>query len=381
MNLQQSEVKRLFEEEQFSVYRISRLLNLTQSRVREALKESGVEYEKIFNDTDEMKEVIRLFQEGKTFREIESIIGKTYTYIRCSLIERGYTETKTPDASPEIIEQIIKLYNEGNSSSKVAKLLGVSSTTVKKFVPKEDKKKKAFYNTYSCNYQFFENIDTESKAYFLGLFYADGYNNQSSKAIRLGFAKKDKELLDKFLIAIESNHPIKIRERNIGNVQTFYYTDISSLILSNDLAKHGCVQAKTHLLDKMPDLPEELYRHFIRGYFDGDGSVYYTKSGDFDKLTLSWTGNKPFLENIQAYLIKELGVSKTSIYITHPDRGNQIGDLRYSNGAATKIHEWMYTDCQYYSERKKLIPVVKAQEEKEYIDDVLKDLSIFSKII
>lgn len=365
MNLQQLEIKRLFEEEQFSVYRISKLLNLTQSRVRESLRESGVEYEKIFNDTDEMKEIIRLFQEGKTFREIESIIGKTYTYIRCSLIERGYTETKTPDASPEVIEQIIKLYNEGNSSSKVAKLLGVSSTTVKKFVPKKDKKVKSFYNIYSCNYQFFENIDNESKAYFLGLFYADGYNNQSNKTIRLGFAKKDKELLDKFLVAIESNHPTKIRERNTGNAQTFYYADICSPILSDDLAKYGCIQAKTHVLSQIPDLPEELYRHFIRGYFDGDGSVWYSKVGQTqDKINLSFTGNKPFLLEVQQILIHNLGVGNPNIYIRHKERNNEIGDLRYAYEPARKILEWMYLDCQYYSERKKEISFRQMFEEE-----------------
>jgi len=361
MNLQQFEIKRLFEEEGLSVYKICKLLGLAQSRVKKTLRESGVEYEKIFNDTEEIKEFILLFQEGKTFREIESITGKTYTYIRCSLIERGYTETKTPDASPEVIEEIIRLYGEGNSSSKVAKLLGISATTVKKFVPKEIKKKKAFYNTYSCNYQFFDSIDNEINAYFLGLFYADGYNNQKTKTIRLGFAEGDKELLSKFLMAIESNHPIKVRERNIGKAQTFYYSDLCSAILSDDLAKHGCVVAKTHVLDKMPEMSEELYRHFIRGYFDGDGSVYYTQSGNVDKITLSWTGNKPFLEDVQAYLIKELEVSKTAIYISHPDRNNLIGDLRYSNGTATKIHNWMYSDCQYYSERKKMIPVLRPQ--------------------
>lgn len=363
MNLQQLEMKRLFEEEQFSITKIGNLLGITQSRVRQGLRESGVEYERIFNDSDEMKDIIQMFQEGKTFRQIESITGKTYTYIRMSLIERGYTETKSPDASPEVIEEIIRLYNEGNSSSKVAKLLGISSTTVKKFVPKEIKKKKSFYNTYNCNYQFFENIDNEIKAYFLGLFYADGYNNQGIGVITLGFAEKDKELLDKFLIAIESNHKVTTRERE-GNSQTFYSADISSRILSDDLAKQGCVQAKTHLLEKMPELPEELYRHFIRGYFDGDGSVWYSLvENQADKINISFTGNKPFLLDVQAFIVKELQVGSPSIYIRHKERNNEIGDLRYASLQARKILEWMYSDCQYYSERKKEISLRQKFEE------------------
>lgn len=363
MNLQQFEIKRLFEEEQLSVYRISKLLEVTQSRVRQSLRESGVDYNLVFNDSDEMKEIIRLFQEGKTFRKIESVTGKTYTYIRVGLIERGYTETKTPDASPEVIEEIIRLYGEGNSSSKVAKLLGVSTTTVKKFVPQEIKKKKAFYNTYSCNYQFFDNIDDETKAYFLGLFYADGYNNQKGGVVTLGFAEKDKELLDKFLIAIESNHKVNVRERE-GKSQTFYSVDITSRILSNSLAKQGCMQAKTHLLESIPEMEESLVRHFIRGYFDGDGSVWYSLTEASDKINISFTGNKPFLEDVQNHLIEKLGLGKPNIYIRHKTRNNSIGDLRYACIQARKVLDWMYNDCQYYSERKKEISLKQKFEEQ-----------------
>lgn len=364
MNLQQFEIKRLFEEERLPIYKIGKLLEITQSRVRQALRESGIDYNLIFNDSDEIKEIIRLFQEGKSFREIESITGKTYTHVRMSLIERGYTETKTPDTSPEMIDEIIKLYNEGNSSSKVGKLLGISSTTVKRFIPKELKKSKSFYNAYSCNYQFFENIDNEVKAYFLGLMYADGCNNETKKCLQLGFAEKDKELLYKFMEAIESNHRIDVRKKRGGNSQEFYRVTISSPILSEHLTKHGCVSAKTHVLEKMPILSDELYRHFIRGYFDGDGSVWYSLTEASDKINISFTGNKPFLEDVQNHLIEKLGIGKPSIYIRHKTRNNSIGDLRYACTQARKVLEWMYNDCQYYSERKKEISLKQKFEEQ-----------------
>lgn len=363
----------------YSLRQIIKEFSVSMSTVKKELHKAGVPYETLFTDTPCILQAIELYKEGFNFSDIAREIGKTPTYVRNILTERGFAETRFPNVTEEQKQEIVTLYEQGLSSDKIANLVGLSRTTVKDHLPKDKIKKKSFYNTYSCNYQFFENIDNESKAYFLGLFYADGYNDQKHKYIRLGFAEKDNELLCKFQKAIQSTHKVQVRLEK-GNSQKFYSLTINSPILSDDLAKQGCVQAKTHLLDKMPELPEELYRHFIRGYFDGDGSVYYTKSGDFDRLSLSWTGNKPFLEDVQAYLIKELGVSKTSIYIAHPDRDNQIGDLRYSNGTATKIHEWMYSNCQYYSERKKLIPVVKAQEDKEYINDVLKDLSIFSKI-
>ena len=347
-------------------------------KVKKLLKEAGVYGTAPEKLSSFHNEIVKLCNEGINYQEIAKQIGTSRWKVVEYCKKNGLYERTKVEPTPELNEEILRLYEEGVSSSKIAKQVGVSKWYVLQLIPQEEKKTKAFYNTYSCNYQFFENIDNEVKAYFLGLFYADGYNNQKIATLSLGFAEKDKELLEKFLIAIESDHKIVSRKRE-ENAQTFYSTDISSRILSDDLARHGCIQAKTHVLEKMPILPDGLYRHFIRGYFDGDGSVYYTQSGNTDKITLSWTGNKPFLEDVQAYLIKELEVSKTAIYISHPDRNNLIGDLRYSNGTATKIHNWMYSDCQYYSERKKMIPVLRPQvlEEKaqEYARSVMDEFT------
>lgn len=355
-----------------SLRRIMKEFSVSMSTVKKELYREGVPYEKLFTDSPWILEAIELHKEGLNFSDIARKVSKTATLVRNVLIERGFAETRFPNVTKDQKQEIMILYDQGLSSDKIAKQLGLSRTTVKDHIPDYMIREKAFYNTYSCDYSFFENIDNEIKAYFLGLFYADGYNNQDNKSIRLGFAEKDKELLDKFIEAICSNHKVQTRLKDDGS-QMFYSVTINSPILSRDLAKHGCVQAKTHVLDKMPDLPEELYRHFIRGYFDGDGSVYYTK----ERMSLSWTGNKPFLEDVQAYLIKELGVSKTAIYISHPDRSNLIGDLRYSDSTATKVHDWMYSDCQYYSERKKMIPVLKKQAIEDHIKEVLAPFQIF----
>lgn len=365
-----------------TVNQIAEQTGIYNQKVKRLLEEAGA-----YGNAPEKllayhEEIVRLCDEGVNYQQIAVQIGTSRWKVVEYCKSYGLYKRTKVEPTPELNEEILRLYNEGIASTKIARQVGVSKWYVLQVIPQEEKKTKAFYNTYTCNYQFFENIDNEIKAYFLGLFYADGYNNQEKAAIRIGFAEKDKELLEKFLEAIGSNHKIKTRKQD-GNSQPFYSADINSRILSDDLAKHGCVQAKTHLLEKMPELPEELYRHFIRGYFDGDGSVYYTQSGSVDKITLSWTGNKPFLEDVQAYLIKELGVSKTAIYISHPDRDNLIGDLRYSNGTATKIHEWMYADCQYYSERKKNIPLNRPQVLEERAEEYArKEMdSFYSKII
>lgn len=361
-----------------TIAEISKLVSIYPGKVSQILRDNGFKTSRI-STADEVVMVVDAIREGKTYAEAARLAGVSFQKATSICKLNGIYKRVQNEVSEEVKQRCIELYEEGMSSPKIAKELGIAKPTVLLAVKHLPKKKKQFYNTRTCNYSFFDNIDNEVKAYFLGLFYADGYNDQKKGAIHLGFAEKDRELLDKFKEAIEATHAITLQNRKVvvGNAQPFYRMTIASRPLSEALASHGCMQSKTHLLDKLPEMEESLIRHFIRGYFDGDGSAYYTKSRGQDRLSLSWTGNKPFLEDMQAFLIKELDVTKTAIYITHPNRNNLIGDLRYSNGTATKIHDWMYSDCQYYSERKKNIPAVKKQKDENYKNSVLEQLNLF----
>ena len=48
------------------------------------------------------------------------------------------------------------------------------------------------------NKNFFNKIDTEEKAYFLGFLYADGYNNTDRNSVALSLKEDDKEILEKY---------------------------------------------------------------------------------------------------------------------------------------------------------------------------------------
>lgn len=126
-------------------------------------------------------------------------------------------------------------------------------------------------------------IDTEEKAYWLGFIYADGYiinsiKGKTSDAFGITLQEKDKGHLEKFKKSINSNHPI------LTYVSAFN-TKISRIIiyeqnLINDLIKNGVFRNKSLIL-KFPSydiVPKDLIFHFMRGYFDGDGS--FKKHGD-----------------------------------------------------------------------------------------------------
>lgn len=129
---------------------------------------------------------------------------------------------------------------------------------------------------YNYNSEF-EKIDTPDKAYILGLWYADGfvsYNPEKHSyfsGVKLHI--KDLKLLE-----------------NIKNRFAFFSLKTSEStciircnkklfcehLLSNGVLIRKSSENKNNL--KFPDISPDLYSHFIRGYFDGDGSIFFNKN-------------------------------------------------------------------------------------------------------
>lgn len=123
---------------------------------------------------------------------------------------------------------------------------------------------------------FFEKIDTERKAYWLGFLYADGCvyeKSENNKIVILQLHPDDKYIINEFLKDINSDRPIYTDKKG------YVSTCIGNTKMANDLINLGCVPRKSLIL-KFPSeeiVPQNLIRHFIRGYMDGDGciSTYY----------------------------------------------------------------------------------------------------------
>jgi hypothetical protein len=130
---------------------------------------------------------------------------------------------------------------------------------------------------YSYNEEFFKKIDSEEKAYFLGLMYADGCIERRQSKVCKNIQHKvclsmlDLEILEKFNNSLEGNSVIK--ERVLKNGKKFYSLIMTSRKMVESLIDKGCVERKSLIL-KFPNLPRNLVYDFIRGYFDGDGSIF-----------------------------------------------------------------------------------------------------------
>lgn len=127
---------------------------------------------------------------------------------------------------------------------------------------------------YLNNQNYFENIDTPQKAYLLGFIATDGCihkpKQEKQDILRICIQENDKEILDLFKKELDTNKPIKLEERTA--TKHYVSLEISSQKIVDDIRALGIDYAKTYKC-VIPNISKELFPHFIRGYFDGDGSI------------------------------------------------------------------------------------------------------------
>lgn len=203
---------------------------------------------------------------------------------------------------------------------------------------------------YNINEEFFDVIDSESKAYFLGFLYADGTISPSRNTILLSLKENDKIILEKLKECINYTGPLKYRIRNPnwkgaskGSKNT-WSLHITNKKLRQRLEEIGCTNNKTYKIE-FPEIPENLYRHFIRGYFDGDGCLYISKT---KRAEWSMIGTYNFLKNIQDIISENLNLSKNKLY----SKG-ELFYLKYGSKKDVKsLQDWLYKDSIIFLDRK-----------------------------
>lgn len=201
---------------------------------------------------------------------------------------------------------------------------------------------------YNFNEHYFDNIDCQEKAYWLGFFAADGYNHRNKGCIEFRLHKQDRETLEKFKSCLESDNPIGLYKETYCNLCLY------SKHLCEKLAEYGLDQAKTYTL-QLPVLEEPLMKHFIRGYFDGDGCFSVIKRNDRKNpnsktYQFNITGMEVPLLVIQQHLVDNVGIVKNSL----KSRKSTIAvTLHYSGrNICKKILDYLYDNATIYLQRK-----------------------------
>ena len=161
-------------------------------------------------------------------------------------------------------------------------------------------------------------------AYVLGFWFADGYMRKE-KSYRILFSGKDKNILIKIRDALCSNHPIRLTLRD-----NCYFISFCSRKLYEGLVNLGGLRGKSKIIT-FPKVPKKFLPDFIRGYFDGDGSVFFvryirTKDKRLTKeLRTNFTsGSQQFLDDLMEILHDEIGLPLKKLGI-------------YNNGSSLKL--------------------------------------------
>jgi hypothetical protein len=162
--------------------------------------------------------------------------------------------------------------------------------------------------SHDVDISFFECIDSPIKAYWLGFIVADGHIQKDGRKTSL--ISKDKEVLEKFKVAIKSNHPIGTNTYYDARTSKYYTShslQIGSKHFTHHLINQGVTNAKSSQC-VFPEIPETLYPHFVRGLFDGDGCICFLKSG---KRRMSLIATDAILNFLKDYFKKNFGFTPT----------------------------------------------------------------------
>jgi len=243
--------------------------------------------------------------------------------------------------------EICEKYQKNNLDCKFyGKEYNVSSTTIIKALKKygvERRGNAQLKRKYKVDENYFSKINTEEKAYFLGILYADGSNYTPLYSISLGLQGSDKDILFKLHKIIQPDRPIS--EKLLESGKMFYTMNISSKTISKQLCELGCVKAKSLILSfpSSSQVPHEFIRHFIRGYLDGDGCI--------SKQVVSIVSTEQFCKKMKEIISEHLNINS---YVGKFRKDLEITQsIRISGRKQMKIFlDWIYQDATIYMERK-----------------------------
>lgn len=143
----------------------------------------------------------------------------------------------------------------------------------------------------------------------------------------------------------QPSKPLQYVEIKTTNSTNQYRLVIANKHISKKLVELGCGKAKTYSLVFPSDkqVPKHLIRHFVRGYFDGDGWV--------GEKAICIVSTLNFCNSLAEILNQELNVN-SYIRVRHPERKNNIRMLELSKKAARKFLIWIYKDSNIHLQRK-----------------------------
>lgn len=307
----------------------------------------------LYQNEQYLKEAVKIKTNSQIAKE-NNISADTVAYWL-----RKYNIKKYEEIAPYMNKAyMVELYNKYRSGKKISKLLNCNEKTIYAWLEKHgidtsetgsQGARKHFYNE-----DYFKKIDTERKAYFLGFILADGCvylgANKNSYRFQMNLQTQDKYILEELQKDIGSDYKIQDKQfgyKKNGDPKFISLLKINSSKLCEDLINLGVIPRKSMKQEMKKNLiPNKLISHFIRGYFDGNGSCSIRKN----LISLDFFGSKTICLQIDEYL-KLNNINKNVLY---GNNKNELYGLRINNtDNKILLYYYLYEDATIYLKRKK----------------------------
>ena len=221
---------------------------------------------KVTRITDEqIQKIIEMYLDDYSKVDIAKHLGISTQSVTKYLLKNNIQQ-KEYFISEETKDLICDLYiNEKMGIKKISKKLNIDYGSVKRALNKKGIKLRSLSEAqkkYTLNRNYFDDIDTQNKAYILGLLYADGNVGKDNYVIQICLQEEDKHILEQIKNELNSNRPLYFKETNKKNKS---WKNTYSLILNDEhmhqsLINKGVVPQKTFKI-KFPEFFHLPFQH------------------------------------------------------------------------------------------------------------------------
>jgi len=317
---------------------------------------------------EKIKEMI---EDGFAIKRIAVLLQLPEKDVR-EVVKNNKWQLIKEDFNEDKIDRICYLYEQGLSAKSLGIKFSIDKRRIQKWVEERgllrDKLEALRFTRF--NEHIFDVIDTKEKAYWLGFFYADAYNSDKINTFSLSLKDEDYNHLVKLCNFIDL--PTSKIIRYLSNINDKTYPSCSVKMYSKHVCQkmieHGCPRAKSFIIQYPAWLNTNLDQHFIRGMFDGDGSLSYRENSKEWKWSLVSTNEccgaiqKIILSNL-GFIVNFHSISKTN---------NNTYELEQSgNEKILKIMDWLYLnsneDIRLTRKYEKYLELVNHQNSRTFI--------------
>lgn len=299
----------------------------------------------------QIEEIIQLHDEGWLNKDIAKKFNTSISTINRRLAARNVC-SRHPSLSDERKQQAIVLYKKYFNINRVSKELHMSNKTVHDILVEHDIKimpmSLVVRKDKNIDHNYFHQINTYRKSYFLGLLYADGTMTRPPRnSIAIALQERDKYILDKFQEELQTSYKychLNYSQKNSNWMDQEQLT-ITHAQIYTDLLHHGVHPNKSLTLKFPSTLDIRFIPSFLLGYLDGDGTI------GKNECRTSFVGTTDFCLCAKQLIEQQLNIH-CSVY--HPRSANiNTSILSIAGRHQVKIFlDWIYHDCDIYLQRK-----------------------------